>query len=202
MHGRRREEGRTMEWTLWVVIIIVAAIWLWWWLRSRDAASDTTMRSGRPSAGTRRDAVGHQTDSSNPLAHMTYDDYDRDFLRQAEERHRHDEDSGSGSSTTTGPSADHSSGETTDSTQSRDLSSRDPEDSEPDVGLTGSGAEASGTSMRPPEDSAPPGHIIKGEARTRTFYRPGSPGFAHARADAWFRTVEEAEAAGYKDEGA
>jgi hypothetical protein len=38
--------------------------------------------------------------------------------------------------------------------------------------------------------------VVKGKRATRVFYAPGSPYYARTRADVWFRTADDARAAG------
>jgi hypothetical protein len=40
-------------------------------------------------------------------------------------------------------------------------------------------------------------HVVKGKTATRLFYAPGSPYYARTRADVWFRTADDAQAAGF-----
>ena len=38
---------------------------------------------------------------------------------------------------------------------------------------------------------------MKGKTATRVFYAPGSPYYSRTRADVWFRTDDDARAAGF-----
>ena len=40
-------------------------------------------------------------------------------------------------------------------------------------------------------------HVVKGKTGTRVFYAPGSPYYSRTRADVWFRTADDARAAGF-----
>lgn len=40
-------------------------------------------------------------------------------------------------------------------------------------------------------------HVVKGKTATRVFYAPGSPYYSRTRADVWFRTADDARAAGF-----
>ena len=40
-------------------------------------------------------------------------------------------------------------------------------------------------------------YVVKGKTATRVFYAPGSPYYARTRADVWFRTDDDARAAGF-----
>jgi methylphosphotriester-DNA--protein-cysteine methyltransferase len=40
--------------------------------------------------------------------------------------------------------------------------------------------------------------VIKGNAQSRLFHTPSSPYYGRTRAEAWFRTAEDAEAAGFR----
>jgi hypothetical protein len=40
-------------------------------------------------------------------------------------------------------------------------------------------------------------HVVKGKTATRVFYAPGSPYYTRTRADVWFRTADDAQAAGF-----
>ena len=42
-----------------------------------------------------------------------------------------------------------------------------------------------------------PDYAVKGKTATRVFYAPGSPYYARTRADVWFRTADDARAAGF-----
>jgi hypothetical protein len=50
-----------------------------------------------------------------------------------------------------------------------------------------------------PPDGSPPGpdYTIKGNASSMLFHTPSSPYYARTNADVWFRTPEEATAAGF-----
>jgi hypothetical protein len=51
-----------------------------------------------------------------------------------------------------------------------------------------------------PDGEAPsPEYTIKGNADSMLFYTPQSPSYEGTRAEVWFRTVEEAVAAGFKE---
>ena len=56
-------------------------------------------------------------------------------------------------------------------------------------------------SARPrPDGSAPgPEYTIKAKLSSRLFHPPTSPYYARTKADVWFRTVEEARAAGFTE---
>jgi hypothetical protein len=41
------------------------------------------------------------------------------------------------------------------------------------------------------------GYAVKGKTATRVFYAPGSPYYSRTRADVWFRTDDDARAAGF-----
>ena len=45
--------------------------------------------------------------------------------------------------------------------------------------------------------SPDPDYVVKGKSATRVFYAPGSPYYARTRADVWFRTADDASAAGF-----
>jgi hypothetical protein len=49
------------------------------------------------------------------------------------------------------------------------------------------------------DDGASPGpdYVVKGKTATRVFYAPGSAYYARTRADVWFRTADDAAAAGF-----
>jgi len=49
------------------------------------------------------------------------------------------------------------------------------------------------------DDGASPGpdYVVKGKTATRVFYAPGSAYYARTRADVWFRTADDASAAGF-----
>ncbi len=53
--------------------------------------------------------------------------------------------------------------------------------------------------MRARDDGASPDpdYVVKGKSATRVFYAPGSPYYARTRADVWFRTADDASAAGF-----
>jgi hypothetical protein len=40
-------------------------------------------------------------------------------------------------------------------------------------------------------------YVVKGKTATRVFYAPGSPYYSRTRADVWFRTADDARAAGF-----
>ncbi|QJY45221.1 hypothetical protein [Pseudonocardia broussonetiae] len=49
-----------------------------------------------------------------------------------------------------------------------------------------------------PDGSAPgPEYTIKGNAQSKLFHPPSSPYFGRTRAEVWFRTAQDAEAAGF-----
>ncbi|MBW0119843.1 sunset domain-containing protein [Pseudonocardia oceani] len=49
-----------------------------------------------------------------------------------------------------------------------------------------------------PDGSAPgPEYTIKGNAQSKLFHPPSSPYFRRTRAEVWFRTAEDAQAAGF-----
>jgi hypothetical protein len=54
-------------------------------------------------------------------------------------------------------------------------------------------------SVRAAADGSSPDadHVVKGKTATRVFYAPGSPYYARTRADVWFRTADDARAAGF-----
>ena len=54
-------------------------------------------------------------------------------------------------------------------------------------------------SARAGDDGSSPdaGYAVKGKTATRVFYAPGSPYYARTRADVWFRTDDDARAAGF-----
>jgi len=54
-------------------------------------------------------------------------------------------------------------------------------------------------SARAGDDGASPeaGYVVKGKTATRVFYAPGSPYYSRTRADVWFRTDDDARAAGF-----
>lgn len=54
-------------------------------------------------------------------------------------------------------------------------------------------------SVRARDDGASPDpdYVVKGKSATRVFYAPGSPYYARTRADVWFRTADDASAAGF-----
>lgn len=54
-------------------------------------------------------------------------------------------------------------------------------------------------SARAGDDGSPPdaGYAVKGKTATRVFYAPGSPYYSRTRADVWFRTDDDARAAGF-----
>ena len=54
-------------------------------------------------------------------------------------------------------------------------------------------------SVRAGADGAAPSaeYVVKGKAATRVFYAPGSPYYSRTRADVWFRTDDDARAAGF-----
>jgi hypothetical protein len=54
-------------------------------------------------------------------------------------------------------------------------------------------------SVRAAADGSSPDaeHVVKAKAATRVFYAPGSPYYARTRADVWFRTADDARAAGF-----
>ena len=45
--------------------------------------------------------------------------------------------------------------------------------------------------------SPDPEYVVKGKTATRVFYAPGSAYYARTRADVWFRTADDASAAGF-----
>ena len=45
--------------------------------------------------------------------------------------------------------------------------------------------------------SPDPDYVVKGKTATRVFYAPGSAYYARTRADVWFRTADDASAAGF-----
>jgi hypothetical protein len=45
--------------------------------------------------------------------------------------------------------------------------------------------------------SPDPDYVVKGKTATRVFYAPGSAYYARTRADVWFRTPDDASAAGF-----
>jgi len=45
--------------------------------------------------------------------------------------------------------------------------------------------------------SPDPDYVVKGKTATRMFYAPGSAYYARTRADVWFRTADDASAAGF-----
>lgn len=180
-----------MEWALWVVIIIVIIITLWWLLRRRNGAFSATTNASHGAVFGRgpQSTAEYGGVAPNPLAHVDYDQNDREYLRhraeerQKEERHKqeHEKDKqGKAKPAVDGPA------------------SPGTNDAGPTDAGSGTVAEGAGAT----EASAPAGYVIKGDSSTKTFYRPGSPGFAAARADAWFRTVEEAKEAGFNPEKA
>ena len=54
-------------------------------------------------------------------------------------------------------------------------------------------------SVRANDDGAAPAaeYGVKGKTATRVFYAPGSPYYSRTRADVWFRTDDDARAAGF-----
>ena len=54
-------------------------------------------------------------------------------------------------------------------------------------------------SARAGDDGSSPdaGYAVKGKTATRVFYAPGSPYYSRTRADVWFRTDDDARAAGF-----
>jgi len=54
-------------------------------------------------------------------------------------------------------------------------------------------------SLRANADGSSPDadHVVKGKTGTRVFYAPGSPYYSRTRADVWFRTADDARAAGF-----
>ena len=63
---------------------------------------------------------------------------------------------------------------------------------------------AAGCAVRPRlaragDDGSSPdaGYVVKGKTATRVFYAPGSPYYSRTRADVWFRTDDDARAAGF-----
>lgn len=53
-----------------------------------------------------------------------------------------------------------------------------------------------------PDGSGPAGFMIKGDEDAMVYHAPSSPGYAQSAADVWFRSPEDAEAAGFRDGGA
>ncbi len=47
--------------------------------------------------------------------------------------------------------------------------------------------------------SPDPAYTVKGKVGTRTFHVPGGPYFTRTRADVWFRTADDARAAGFTE---
>ncbi len=47
--------------------------------------------------------------------------------------------------------------------------------------------------------SPDPAYTVKGKVATRTFHVPGGPYFTRTRADVWFRTADDARAAGFTE---
>jgi hypothetical protein len=45
--------------------------------------------------------------------------------------------------------------------------------------------------------SPDPAYVVKGKTATRVFYPPGTPYYGRTRADVWFRTADDARAAGF-----
>ncbi|MBL8924662.1 MAG: hypothetical protein JNM77_00280 [Pseudonocardia sp.] len=57
-----------------------------------------------------------------------------------------------------------------------------------------------GPGSAPPLDggaSPAPEYVVKGKIATRVFYAPGSAYYTRTRADVWFRTADDASAAGF-----
>ena len=54
-------------------------------------------------------------------------------------------------------------------------------------------------SARAGDDGSSPdaGYAVKGKTATRVFYAPGSPYYSRTRAEVWFRTDDDARAAGF-----
>jgi hypothetical protein len=54
-------------------------------------------------------------------------------------------------------------------------------------------------SVRANDDGSTPQaeYVVKGKTATRVFYAPGSPYYSRTRADVWFRTDDDARAAGF-----
>jgi hypothetical protein len=54
-------------------------------------------------------------------------------------------------------------------------------------------------SVRANDDGSAPEaeYVVKGKTATRVFYAPGSPYYSRTRADVWFRTDDDARAAGF-----
>jgi hypothetical protein len=54
-------------------------------------------------------------------------------------------------------------------------------------------------SVRANDDGSAPeaDYVVKGKTATRVFYAPGSPYYSRTRADVWFRTDDDARAAGF-----
>jgi len=54
-------------------------------------------------------------------------------------------------------------------------------------------------SVRANDDGTSPEaeYVVKGKTATRVFYAPGSPYYSRTRADVWFRTADDAGAAGF-----
>ena len=50
-----------------------------------------------------------------------------------------------------------------------------------------------------PDDDRPSSeHVVKAKTRSKIYHAPGTPAYARTRADVWFRSAAEAEAAGYR----
>jgi hypothetical protein len=51
-----------------------------------------------------------------------------------------------------------------------------------------------------PDGSSPgPDFLVKGKAATKVFHAPGGPYYTRTRADVWFRTADDARAAGFTE---
>jgi hypothetical protein len=59
-------------------------------------------------------------------------------------------------------------------------------------------------SVRANDDGTSPEaeYVVKGKTATRVFYAPGSPYYSRTRADVWFRTADDAGAAGFSPRAA
>jgi hypothetical protein len=47
--------------------------------------------------------------------------------------------------------------------------------------------------------SPEPAHVVKGKIATKVFYTPGGAYYTRTRADVWFRTADDARAAGFTE---
>jgi hypothetical protein len=56
-----------------------------------------------------------------------------------------------------------------------------------------------GVPARADGSSPDPGYTVKGKAATKVFHAPGGPYYSRTRADLWFRTADDARAAGFTE---